>query len=901
VAQTRENDTLGRTAAEAGAQSNDGTAPLAAVWLAPGMTIAGVNDALCVWSGHYRVVLEGAPAAALFHTGDLAGLEECCTGCLGSHLACAPLMVRVRLRGGGLRYVEAAIQRDDAPDGTPAMRLEFDPATAAVTPEDALRETEQRLRRHNEALMALAQFQLSTHDTSDSIREIVATAARTLHAQRASIWLFNAGNTVFSCIESYDVAQGFTGAEGTLLVETYPEYFEAVGQDLTIAAHNAYEDPRTRCLRERYLEPLGITSMLDAPVRSGGRPLGVLCVEHIGPPRHWSLEEQHFVASLADLVAVQLALADRRAAEEDLQRRERYYRSLIENSHDMVVIRDAEGAITYVSPASTRLFGFEPDDVLGFKGLDYVHPDDRDRIEADFRKLLESPEGTMASESRIYDAHGRLHVVESIARNLVHDPAVQGVVINLRDITDRKEAEQALRQREQYFRKLIENAPDMICVTDAQGILHYASPSVQRVMGHDLDTIVGRDCIEFAVPDDQPAYRELLARVLAAPGQVQRALLRCYNASGRVRDLEYIAQNLLDEPGVERIVVNFRDVTDRIQAQRVLEDYSRTLENEVAQRVRQLKQKNDELEQALEQLRAVQSQLVQQEKMASLGVLTAGIAHEIRNPLNFITNFAEISVELAADLHKALDRLGVTGDGDVAALLTDILENVGRIRSHGQRADRIVSGMLAHFRGSTGKPEDTDINALVDTYVRLAYHGIRARDRSANVAIDTDYAADAGAIRAVPQNLSRAILNIVSNACAAVIQRRAAEGEAYTPRVTVSTRRAGDGVEIRVHDNGPGIPADIVNKIFNPFFTTKAPGEGTGLGLSIAYDVVVHEHRGELLVDSTEGSHTTFTLRLPRDAWAQPRPKGVGQRRRSAPAAMERHGNTADHQSGPHA
>lgn len=278
--------------------------------------------------------------------------------------------------------------------------------------------------------------------------------------------------------------------------------------------------------------------------------------------------------------------------------------------------------------------------------------------------------------------------------------------------------------------------------------------------------------------------------------------------------------------------------------------------------------RTSELQKTLNHLKETQHQLVLSEKMASLGQLTAGIAHEIKNPLNFITNFAVLSKDLTMELRGELAHEKNLVDEQRAAEITDILDNleqnVIKINEHGKRADSIVRGMLLHSRGKAGERQETDITALLAEYANLAYHGMRAQDQSFNVKIETDFDPAVGKMNVVPQDLSRAFLNIVNNACYAANDKRKSAKNGFSPTVRVSTRNLGDRVEIRIRDNGNGIPADVRDRIFNPFFTTKPAGIGTGLGLSLTYDIIVQEHGGDVQVDTREGEYTEFIITIPR-------------------------------------
>jgi two-component system, NtrC family, sensor kinase len=285
------------------------------------------------------------------------------------------------------------------------------------------------------------------------------------------------------------------------------------------------------------------------------------------------------------------------------------------------------------------------------------------------------------------------------------------------------------------------------------------------------------------------------------------------------------------------------------------------LERLVSERTATLHRQTVELEKALTDLRATQSQLIQAEKMASLGELTAGIAHEIQNPLNFVNNFAEVSTELLAELKTAQE----SGDAEEAtALADDLTQNLLKIAEHGRRASGIVRGMLEHSRASNGERTPTDLNALADEYLRLAYHGLRAKDKSFNATLKTDFDKALPVISVASADVGRVLLNLFTNAFYAVKKRQQLAEPGYQPTVQVQTRvRPEGGVEVRVRDNGTGIPESVKAKIFQPFFTTKPAGEGTGLGLSLSFDIISKGHGGVLDVTSREGEFTEFSVVLP--------------------------------------
>jgi two-component system, NtrC family, sensor kinase len=267
------------------------------------------------------------------------------------------------------------------------------------------------------------------------------------------------------------------------------------------------------------------------------------------------------------------------------------------------------------------------------------------------------------------------------------------------------------------------------------------------------------------------------------------------------------------------------------------------------------------LESSLSDLKATQAQLIQSEKMASLGELTAGIAHEIQNPLNFVNNFSDVSHELLTEMKQELE-LGHTREA--LQIAEDVKQNLDKILHHGKRADAIVKGMLQHSKTGSGQKELTDINALADEYLRLAFHGLRAKDKTFNAAMKTDFDESIDLVSIIPQDIGRVILNLITNAFYAVTDRLKASKDGFEPVVTVGTRRFSDRVEVFVKDNGTGIPKKILDKIFQPFFTTKPTGQGTGLGLSLSYDIV-RGHGGELKVETKEGEGTIFIISIPVD------------------------------------
>jgi signal transduction histidine kinase len=309
----------------------------------------------------------------------------------------------------------------------------------------------------------------------------------------------------------------------------------------------------------------------------------------------------------------------------------------------------------------------------------------------------------------------------------------------------------------------------------------------------------------------------------------------------------------------ERQKRRLEEEENRVMAARKAE-----LEAIVSERTSKLLEQKEELEHALADLHETQGQLIQKEKMASLGELTAGIAHEIQNPLNFVNNFAEVNKELLEELEVEI------GNGNLSearAIAMDLKENEIKIHHHGKRADAIVKGMLQHSRANSGNKELTDINELADEYLRLSYHGLRAKDKDFNANFTTEFDGNIGEIEVVPQDVGRVLLNLFNNAFYAVAEKKKQHPEGYLPVVSVTTKATTSltgtrEVVISVRDNGLGIPPKVLDKIYQPFFTTKPSGQGTGLGLSLSYEII-KAHGGELKVETKEGEFAEFIIKLP--------------------------------------
>lgn len=428
----------------------------------------------------------------------------------------------------------------------------------------------------------------------------------------------------------------------------------------------------------------------------------------------------------------------------------------------------------------------------------------------------------------------------------------------------------AMDESREAAEQLFNIALDAIVVLDENGIIRQVNPAAELLLGMSNTQLLGS------------RLHKLLPQLAADPNRwPTRSEQNLSQGDRHSRILEVAISDRFSQDAsssnrdLQEYLAILHDITDRKQAQAALEKANEQLEIKVEERTTELRQTVEQLQREIverqrieENLRAMQSQIVVQEKLASLGSLTAGIAHEIRNPLNFVNNFAEVSSELVEELVEEIEnkaeKLGADTSDYITEILSDLKQNLHKINHHGQRAETIVSNMLLHSRGERGHWQPTNINSLLADYVNLAYHGMRAKDASFNITIENLYDDEIGEVEVVPQDISRVFLNIINNACYSTHKKKQEIGDDFAPHLLVQTKNMGATVEIRIRDNGKGIKPEVLDKIFHPFFTTKPAGEGTGLGLSISHDIVVQQHRGEMQVETEPGNYAEFIIKLPK-------------------------------------
>jgi PAS domain S-box-containing protein len=431
---------------------------------------------------------------------------------------------------------------------------------------------------------------------------------------------------------------------------------------------------------------------------------------------------------------------------------------------------------------------------------------------------------------------------------------------------ERQQGEATLRESEAKYRTLFEESRDAIYITSREGTILETNQALLDLLGYTRAEVIGLNARQTYV---NSADRFRFQQEIERQGAVRDYEVKLCKKDGTVLDC---LMSATVRRGPDGSILGYhgiiRDITEQKRTQQLLQDYSHTLERRVEERTHELQAKNAQTEDTLRQLREAQNQLLVQQKLASLGALTAGIAHEMRNPLNFVNNFADLSLELIQELREVLARHRQFFEASTFADFEDILfsleQNLQKITEHGKRADRIVHGMLQHSRGQPGVREPTELNTVLAEYVNLAYHGMRAQDASFNVSMDTSYDPSVGLVDVIPQDIGRVFLNILNNAYYAVHTKHKALGEGFRPTLSVRTTNLGDRVEVRIRDNGDGIAPEVRTHLFQPFFTTKPAGAGTGLGLSMSHDIVVQEHQGTISVDTEVGQYAEFIITLPK-------------------------------------
>ncbi len=552
-----------------------------------------------------------------------------------------------------------------------------------------------------------------------------------------------------------------------------------------------------------------------------------------------------------------------------ISHKEHYYRSLIENSSDIISIIDTHGRYKYLSPSFNKQFGHYALDFIGEDAFQYMHPDDREEVRRLFEKAKEVNGWQMVIDKvyRVPDSTGAWRYLASAVHNLINDPVIEGIVINTRIVDDEIRILQRLKAREKYYRTLIENSMDLIAVRDENAIITYCSPSTETILGYNEAELIGTTGFQLIHPDDALAADKDWEYLMTNPGRVLRLEQRIRRKDGTWLDIEARVMNLLHVEEVSGVVSNFSDITQRKEGERIQKRYKETLEKEVSNKTQQLKQQNEVLGKALERLKNTQVQLVNAEKMASLGQLTAGIAHEINNPINFVSgNVHPLKMDfqdLKKILHKfhqisnAKDKLAAlkvfekeASELDIDYLFEEMEALIDGIEEGAKRTKDIVTGLRNFSRLDEDIVKSTNVHQGLDATLVI----LKNERKKGEIKIEKCYDISIGEIECYPGKLNQVFMNLLSNAIHAI------QGKGT---VTITTSNGKEHVRISIKDDGMGMSKAIQEKIFEPFFTTKEVGEGTGLGLSITYGII-EQHYGKIIVNSEQGKGSELVVILPK-------------------------------------
>ena len=516
------------------------------------------------------------------------------------------------------------------------------------------------------------------------------------------------------------------------------------------------------------------------------------------------------------LLSITQDIGEQKRADERVRAAEARSRSLVQNSADVFFILDGEGRYTYASPSVKTLYGVGPEAVVGMQMTDQVHREDLATVAAAFQAVRSDPDRVRVITFRTRTADRSWRWFETTLSNLLHDPHIRGIVINSRDVTDRKLAEQALERSEARFRSLVQNASDIITVVGIDGVIKYESPAAERLLGYSAPERVGRQTLDHIPPQDQQHVRADIGSIVrAGPGATARPVFQYRAKNGELHWLEGLATNLLDDPSVAGIVINSRDITERLQTEAAL--------------------------------KTSQDRLLSSEKLASLGRLTAGLAHEINTPLAATMNYLHLARGLAVEYQASIGQVQVTDDDhrEIAGELLGLLDEANGTTT---RIGEFIRQMRGHTRDTvSGVTEFDPARLAADTLSMLAHEA-----RAAKVELHLESFRGRLAIRGEPVRFTQVLTNLVINAVHAC--------EGLKGRVDVRFVSQAQGVTLEVEDNGTGIPPEVLPKIFDPLFTTKDVGKGTGLGLAIIHDIVQGHFGGEITVRTQVGTGTVFSV-----------------------------------------
>lgn len=698
--------------------------------------------------------------------------------------------------------------------------------------EEATQEEEQRLRLQQATLVQLARLTPLEHgDKGGTFREITESAARTLQVERVSVRLLEGPDTKLCCRDLFELSAGCHSEGQELAMADYPDYFAALQDNRVIAAHDARTDPRTHEFSKRYLIPLEITAVLDAPIRMAGDTIGVVCFEHIGSTRKWSADEQSFATSIADLIALVIETAEHRQVEKN-------FRELLESAPDAIVIVDQEGQMVLVNSQTEKLFGYSRDELYELKVENLMpercrakHPDYREDYMAEPRLRAMG-----ATADALYGVRkdGSEFPVE-ISLSPTETDAGMRIISVVRDITERKQAEKALREKEQFHKALLDDMITFVAVLDPNGNIIFVNNTPLVVSGIDLEDVKGKkffDAFWWAYSDEvQEKIKGDIEQCASGKSVVHDVQLQ--TADGSLMWIEYSMHPIYDEHGdVQYLIPEGRDITERKRIEAELADERQKLEERVQLRTEELRESLKKVEDA--NLRLEDANRAKARFLSSM-------SHELRTPLNGILGFADL-------LH-----------GQYFGKLSDkLLGYVKRIDDSGKHLLLLINDLLDMAKIDAGAMEAELEEVMFEEIINATTDMMSSQFRKKKISVKTFFELTPTAMMCDRRKCKQIILNLLSNAVK------------YTPmggRVEVRTIIGNNGsIRIEVSDTGIGIEADQRDKIFSEFHQADRVRDeqlgGTGIGLSLTRRLV-ELHGGEIGVDSELGSGSTFWFTLP--------------------------------------
>ncbi|HMJ90546.1 MAG TPA: PAS domain S-box protein, partial [Candidatus Acidoferrum sp.] len=665
---------------------------------------------------------------------------------------------------------------------------------------------EERYYRQRSALIALTENkELYGSDVSAALRRITETTAQTMGAARVSIWRYHNSPAGIECVDLFEANTNGHSSGKILLAKDYPAYFEALRDKNVIAADDARSDPDTREFSENYLRPLGITSMLDAPIHLGGVVYGVLCHEHVGAPRQWTADEKTFAVAMANMIALTMERSERRRAEEALRASHERFELVARATSDVLWDWDLVTDKLWWNENFQKLLGFAPEEFdSSFKFWeDRLHPDDRKQTIAGLRAAIASGAENWSAEYRLRrgdGSHADIFDRGHIVRDANGKPfRMIGALI---DITRIKQMEHALQRSERHFRSLIESALDLIAIIGSDGTIRFQSPSSLPVLGYPAEQLIGRNVFELIHPDDASLVRDSLDRAFAEAEDRMPVVFRIRHANDSWHYLES-ASRLLSGEDPPALLVNSRDMTER---------------------------------------RKIEDQLRQSQKMEAIGQLAGGVAHDFNNILTVIQGNASWLLE-SSEPHET----------------TEIAK---QILQAAERAAALTRQLLLFSRKQMMQTRAVDLNEVVAQMTKMLQ-----RILGEDIAFQAEHAPNLPLVHADPGMIEQVLLNLAVNARDAMPRGGRlsvlTNVHMFTEAEVANNPDARPGLHVclSVKDTGTGIPSDILPRIFEPFFTTKEVGKGTGLGLATVHGIV-RQHQGWIEVESEPGLGTEFHIYL---------------------------------------